>query len=643
MSKKRSRGLSYYFTVNLGTIQGRITFPFVLIMITAFLLIFGVDYFWRGINQDKDFLLRQVKPVAIESVKLSNILHKSQYLLHQYLILKETSYELANKELWSMQVENQKAVFRGVIRQLNDKEADIIFNRLITQIKDLQVIQEKTIIDFDKRRNEKIARYRVKNDLSLALREVDKSLDNLVALAQEKETLTNNNISNQKTQFYWVISLSFIVGFIACYAVGLQMFASIFKWMRELRDKYRDISYGNLPEPFAPKHNEFRNIAQNTNLLIENLKALRNYAIEVGKGNFSLQTKIFGSNSAIGRSLTEMGLSLQRVYNEERTRNWVTEGLADFSEIMRANSHNIDELCRESISYLVKHIEAIQGGFFIVNRDESEVFFELKASFAYGKQKFNNRRLSLNEGLLGRVYNEREKVYLNDLPANYIEVSSGLGGTKPKTLILLPLINEESIMQGVIELASFKEFEDYQVDFLEKLCSSAASTITVVLATQKNQKLLEESQKIAENLRQQEELSRQTAVELNLLREGTEQELNTALFNFEKLKKLIYEIPEAVLIFNQEGRIEFFNDLSIQIFGYEDFELNGRQIKTIFPDDFTQNHPDPIGGGLVTQAVGIRKKVEAIKKNGAQILLNISWNETEINGVNYWICLIREV
>lgn len=204
---------------------------------------------------------------------------------------------------------------------------------------------------------------------------------------------------------------------------------------------------------------------------------------------------------------------------EDEQRNWVAEGLAKFGEILRQNNDNIETLSYEVISNLSRYIGAVQGGFFILNDEmEEDKYFELLAHYAYDRKKYNKKRVEFNEGLIGRSAFEKNTIYIDEIPSNYVEITSGLGEANPNTLLIVPLkVNEE--VHGVIEFATFDYFEKYIIEFVEKVAESIATTISTVKTNLKTSNLLSESRAAAERLAQQEEEMRQNMEELQATQE----------------------------------------------------------------------------------------------------------------------------
>ena len=228
----------------------------------------------------------------------------------------------------------------------------------------------------------------------------------------------------------------------------------------------------------------------------------------------------------LGKSLIDMRDSLKNANSEnekrkveDEKRTWSNEGLAKFADILRQNNNDFQLLCDEVIKNLVKYIEANQGGVFLWNEEEkNDQYFELVSTYAWDRKKYVTKRLEKGEGLVGACAMEKETIFLTDVPSNYVAISSGLGSSNPRCVILVPLKFENSVL-GVIEMASFNVIQKYQIEFLEKVSESIASTILAVRINARTKALLEQSQQQAEEMSAQEEEMRQNMEELQATQE----------------------------------------------------------------------------------------------------------------------------
>jgi len=218
-------------------------------------------------------------------------------------------------------------------------------------------------------------------------------------------------------------------------------------------------------------------------------------------------------------TLEKSKLEEEKRREEDRQRNWAAEGLAKFAEILRNERENLQELTYSIISNLVKYINANQGGFYLLDdTSANEKFFNLTACYAYERRKYADRRIEWGDGLVGACALEKETTVLKKVPDSYLHITSGLGKSNPENIILVPLkVNDD--VHGVIEIASFKSFEDYQIDFIEKVAESIGSTISSTKISISTTRLLNESQQQAEILQAQEEEMRQNLEELQATQE----------------------------------------------------------------------------------------------------------------------------
>jgi len=183
----------------------------------------------------------------------------------------------------------------------------------------------------------------------------------------------------------------------------------------------------------------------------------------------------------------------------EKKSNWVKQGLAIMNESIRISSGSITDLSDVIVSTLAKYMDAMLCGFFMYQKIDGEEFLESVSTYAYNLKKSFKRKINFNEGLIGTCAIERKVIYINKIPNNYIEVSSGLGESSPVSIIILPVEFENEFL-GVLEIAFFRELVDYEKEFAQAVIKNIASAIKTVKINLITIELLEKSQKQTEEL-----------------------------------------------------------------------------------------------------------------------------------------------
>ena len=299
----------------------------------------------------------------------------------------------------------------------------------------------------------------------------------------------------------------------------------IVKPILKLKDALSVIGQGNLLDKKMKKEgdDEVGEMVDQANNLVWYISNIINFANEIGKGNFEFKTELDMNQGELGKSLINMSKNLKSVAISEMNRNWATEGLAQFATVLRQNNDNLELLAKTIIIDLVKYLEANQGSIYIVNEDEHNPKMELISTYAYDREKYSKKKFVKGESLIGQCWQEGEKIMLTEVPENYMNITSGLGNANPSCILLMPLsVNDE--IYGIIEIASFKVFEEHEIEFMEKLSSSIATTLSSVKVNIRTASLLEEAQEMSNELQSQEEELRQNAEEM----QATQEEMQRA-------------------------------------------------------------------------------------------------------------------
>ncbi|AHM60154.1 PAS domain-containing protein [Flammeovirgaceae bacterium 311] len=242
-------------------------------------------------------------------------------------------------------------------------------------------------------------------------------------------------------------------------------------------------------------------------------KILVEAAAQIGDGNFEQDEDELHRSGLFGQAVLGLREKMKAYFQAEHRRNWSSQGIEQFTKLLREKGQDTNSMCKSLVSELVPFVNASQGALFIVAEEEGEAVLQLNASYAWNRHKFQSKTIRYGEGLIGQVAQEMDPLLITDVPEDYITIGSGLGRAKPRCILIMPLIANESF-QGVLELASFHVVEPHELDFLKKLSESIASTLANLKSTGNTKELLAKANAANAHLQAQEEELRQNTEEL---------------------------------------------------------------------------------------------------------------------------------
>lgn len=357
-------------------------------------------------------------------------------------------------------------------------------------------------------------------------------LEPLLEESQQGLQADVNTIYSRLSSTNYLVIILLSVSILIAFMFGFFLRKKIAKSFAQPTQLLNKLAKGEITKEITPTKDEMGLIVNASNQLSQNLNKSSKFAQSIGEGKFDFEFQPSGENDILGNALLQMRNKLKEISDEDKKRNWTTEGLTKFAEITRKND-NLKDLSLNLISELVKYLKINQGGIFIVEGEDSEKHLELLGCYAYDRVKFLQKSIAIGQGLVGQCYLEREITHLLEIPEDYIFIKSGLGDANPTALLVIPLINND-VVEGVIELAAFHRFEDYQIEFVEKVGEVIAATISSMKINERTRKLLEESQQQSEEMRSQEEEMRQNMEELA----ATQEEMHR---NQNEVNKLLEE------------------------------------------------------------------------------------------------------
>lgn len=352
-----------------------------------------------------------------------------------------------------------------------------------------------------------------------------------------------------------------------------------------------------------------------------------NFLKEIIKGNYNYIVKQKSEGKSIGNLLYDFQKELNKEkekensrIEEDKLRNWTTSGLAEFGELLRKDNDNIEKLSSNILNHLVKYVKAKQGSIFLINdNNNKEKYLEQTACFACDKKKKLNKRISWGEGLVGSCAIESKTILLTDIPKNYFTITSGLGEIIPSCLLIVPLSFNDKIV-GVIELASFKTFEKFEISFIETIAERVASTVISSKIHIETSLLLEKSRQQSEDLAQKEEELNINLDELRLTRDN-------AIKQGEEFELFTNAVNRTMILaeYNVKGELIYASTRFIDKLAYENStEILGKSVLT-FIDDIDKKDFEKDWISLAKGGTHFEGDVKHTKKDGTDIWMTATY------------------
>ncbi|MER9972842.1 HAMP domain-containing protein [Mesorhizobium sp. M0085] len=322
----------------------------------------------------------------------------------------------------------------------------------------------------------------------------------------------------------------------------------------------------------------WRDLTDNVNQLAANLttqvRAIAEVSTAVTKGDLtrSISVQASGEVAALKDNINEMIRNLKDQTLKNAEQDWLKTNLARFSRMLQGE-RDLATVSRLIMSELAPLVNAQYGVFYVTNRDEDEFYLELAASYGAESKAEIKQRLDLREGLVGQSAADKRAIMLDNVPPNFLRVTSGLGNAAPANVIILPALFEDEV-KAVIELASFSEFRDTHQSFLNQLMESVGIVLNTIAATMRTEGLLKQSQLLTSELqarqteltKKQEELhaTNEELQEKAQLLENEKKQVENKNLEIEMARRALEEKAEQLAL-TSKYKSEFLANMSHEL------------------------------------------------------------------------------
>jgi signal transduction histidine kinase/DNA-binding response OmpR family regulator/HAMP domain-containing protein len=315
----------------------------------------------------------------------------------------------------------------------------------------------------------------------------------------------------------------------------------------------------------------WRDLTDNVNQLAANLttqvRAIADVAIAVTKGDLtrSIAVEAQGEVETLKDTINQMIANLAETIRKNTDQDWLKTNIAKFTGMMQGQ-RDLLTVAKLLLSELTPLVGAQHGAFYLTESSETETTLKFLSGYAFTEENGVPKQFRIGQGLVGQCALEKERILVTGVPNDYIRVTSSLGASAPASIVVLPVLFEGEA-RAVIELASFSQFSEVHLAFLDLLTESIGIVLNTIAATMRTEELLKQSQALAEKLQSQQLQLQQTNAELQekaqLLAEQ-KTEVETKNREVEQAKQQLEEKAEQLAL-TSKYKSEFLANMSHEL------------------------------------------------------------------------------
>ncbi|WP_040042325.1 HAMP domain-containing protein, partial [Noviherbaspirillum autotrophicum] len=308
----------------------------------------------------------------------------------------------------------------------------------------------------------------------------------------------------------------------------------------------------------------WKDLTENVNRLAANLttqvRAIAEVATAVTRGDLSrsIQVEARGEVADLKDNINEMIRNLKETTQKNAQQDWLKTNLARFTRLLQGQ-RDLSAVTTLILSELAPLVSAHHGVFYMMDSGDDDARLRMTSSYGYRSSRKLPTSFLPGEGLVGQCALEKQRIWLTNVPRDYIQISSGLGAAPPTNIVVLPILFEQQV-KAVIEIASLDRFTETHLSFLDQLMETIGVVLNTIEANSRTESLLRQSQSLAQELQQ---TNLELAEKASLL---SEQNIEVERKNREvEQAKLALEEKATQLALSSKYKSEFLANMSHEL------------------------------------------------------------------------------